>query len=85
MKISSSEPKVLVLGGNSERWSARDIPNTKNTMNGIEAWAFAFWGDYRGYRVTKASEIAQYDIVIANTNIGCFPQYFKFRDKRRGL
>lgn len=77
----SYEPRVLVLGGNSTRWSARDMPQMKNTMNGIEAWAFTFWGDYCGYKVAKDSDIANYDIIIANTNFDRFPEYLRLRDK----
>ncbi|MBI3259682.1 MAG: hypothetical protein HYZ54_09440 [Ignavibacteriae bacterium] len=81
MNINSSNPRVLVLGGNQVRWSAKDIPEIKNTMNGVEAWAFTFWGDYRGYGVLKEKEISEYDIVIANTNFKYFPEYLRFRDK----
>ncbi|MBK9248070.1 MAG: glycosyltransferase family 1 protein [Ignavibacteria bacterium] len=77
----SYEPRVLVLGGNSTKWSARDMPHMKNTMNGIEAWAFTFWGDYCGYKNAKDTDIANYDIIIANTNFDRFPEYLRLRDK----
>jgi len=57
------------------------MPHMKNTMNGIEAWAFTFWGDYCGYKNAKDSDIANYDIIIANTNFDRFQEYFRLRDK----
>ncbi|MFN8359041.1 MAG: hypothetical protein U0264_03915 [Candidatus Kapaibacterium sp.] len=76
----SYEPRVLVLGGNSTRWSAREMPQMKNTMNGIEAWAFTFWGDYCGYKLARDTDIANYDIIIANTNFDRFREYLRLRD-----
>lgn len=66
--LKSSEPRVLVLGGVRERWTAEQRRNDSHYLNGIETWVFAFDGDYcwHGYATPKLIE--QYDIVICNTN-----------------
>ncbi len=81
MKSSSSDPRVLVLGENTGFWSSKDRQALKNTMNGVEAWVFAFNGDYLGYNVAKEKEIANYDIIIANTKKVSLPKYLRLRDK----
>lgn len=63
-----SEPKVLLLGGNRGRWSAKDRLGEASTMNGIEAWIYAFGGDYAEGPAAKKEDLAGYDIIIANTN-----------------
>lgn len=81
MSTPSYEPRVLVIGGNPLNWKTRDIPTRKDVMNGVEAWAFAFWGDYKGYGIVKDKDIAEYDIIIANTNIEFLREYLRLREK----
>ena len=64
----NSEPRVLLLGGNRGRWSAKDRIWDAVTMNGIEAWIFAFGGDYIEGAKTRIADIKGYDIIIANYN-----------------
>lgn len=63
-----SEPRVLLLGGNTGRWSAKDRLGDASTMNGVEAWVFAFGGDYAEGPAAKISDLEGYDVIIANTN-----------------
>ncbi|HYF02848.1 MAG TPA: hypothetical protein VEC36_05695 [Patescibacteria group bacterium] len=62
------EPRVLLISGARERWSAKDRLGHGTMMNGVEAWAYAFGGDYVGHTFVKAEDIKKYDIVICNTN-----------------
>ncbi len=64
----TSEPKVLVLGGSFGRWHASTRVNDASTMNGIEAWVYAFNGEYDNGIHFDAKRINEYDIVIGNTN-----------------
>ncbi|HET9137591.1 MAG TPA: hypothetical protein VFO76_13230 [Candidatus Kapabacteria bacterium] len=66
--MSFSDPKVLVLGGNPGRWSASERRHEAAVTNGIEAWVFAFDGDYSCGDALSVSEIVNYDIVIGNLN-----------------
>ena len=65
---SSTEPRMLLLGGNLGRWSAKDRLNDAPTMTGIESWVFACDGDYREGMAIDAKLLDFYDIVIANYN-----------------
>jgi hypothetical protein len=60
--------KVLVIGGNKERWSFASEPEKALTSNGVEAWVAAFQCDYVGYNFVKPDEISRYDLIIGNTN-----------------
>src|SRR5436189_6315465 len=62
------EPRVLLLGGNRGKWSAGDRLNDAPTMNGIEAWVYAFDGDYIEGAAAQVKDIQGYDIIIANYN-----------------
>lgn len=62
-----SEPKVLLLGGNTGSWSAKDRLADARTMNGIEAWVFAFDGNYAECQTVRNQDLEGYDIIIANT------------------
>lgn len=63
-----SEPRFLLLGGNGGKWNALDRPNGINECNGIEAWCYAFKGDYRNTLDAKPGDIKNYDIVMVNLN-----------------
>jgi hypothetical protein len=58
--------RVVLLSSNRGRWSAKGQNHT--TENGVEAWVYAFEGDYIGYDEVTPKDIQQYDLVIANTN-----------------
>jgi len=58
--------RVVLLSSNRGRWSAKGQKHT--TENGVEAWVYAFEGDYIGYDEVTPKDIQQYDLVIANTN-----------------
>jgi hypothetical protein len=66
--MSLSKPKVLVLSGESGRWTASDRKRDADVMNGVEAWVFAFDGDYIHSAEATVEDISRYDIVIANLN-----------------
>jgi hypothetical protein len=63
-----SEPRLLLLGGSRGSWSAKDRQGEAATMNGIEAWVYAFNGDYAEGPAAKQDQLKGYDIIIANTN-----------------
>lgn len=58
--------RVVLLAANHGRWTAKGA--APNTENGVEAWIYAFEGDYISYDEVRPKDIQQYDIVIANTN-----------------
>lgn len=66
--MAISDPKVLVIAGIRERWSAKERQQQAATMNGVESWVYAFNGDYIGENSVTSDDIARYDIVIGNTN-----------------
>src|SRR5258706_4194442 len=66
--LSTSEPRVLLLGGNRGFWHAKDRWHEAPTMTGIESWVFACNGDYREGVATVPEQLDTYDIVIANYN-----------------
>ena len=63
-----SEPKVLLLGGNRGRWSAGETLSDASTMNSGEAWTYAFNGDFIQNIAARPSDLAKYDIIIANAD-----------------
>jgi hypothetical protein len=63
-----SEPKVLLLHGNSGRWSASDRPEQAAWENSCESWIFAFGGDFIHSLAARASDLQGYDIIIANSD-----------------
>jgi hypothetical protein len=60
--------KVVLLGGNREPWSAHQRPHEEKYMNGIEAWVYAFGGDYRCAKFFTEKEMHEYDIIIADSH-----------------
>lgn len=76
----SSHPKTLVLSNAKGRWHAADHAEYGATMNGVEAWAYAYHGDYIGYKQVTQKDIEQYDIVIANTQN--LTEFVKFAEMR---
>lgn len=57
-----------MLGGNPGKWSAQERLHEAGVTNGIEAWVFAFNGDYCCGDSLNISELANYDIIIGNLN-----------------
>jgi hypothetical protein len=78
----SSHPRVLVLGGNLGRWKASDLEHDRATINGIEAWVFAFDGEYINGLEATPEDIARFDIVIGNTNTTYLNHYAKLSANR---
>jgi hypothetical protein len=76
--MSFSNPRVLVLGGNPGKWSARERLHEAEVTNGIEAWVFAFNGDYCCGDLLSVSEIANYDIVIGNLNSAFLDNHLQY-------
>lgn len=66
--ILGSEPRVLVIGGLREQWQSRNLRVEEKLGNGVEAWAYAFNGDYCGHDSATPAMIENYDLVICNTN-----------------
>ena len=66
--MALSHPKVLVISGVREQWKSDDRKKHASIMNGVEAWVYAMNGDYIGENKVTAEDIAQYDIIICNTN-----------------
>lgn len=60
--------KVLVLGGNNDRWTARDREYEKDIITGVEAFVFTFGGRYLSSSMATLDDVNSSDIVIANTN-----------------
>jgi hypothetical protein len=80
---STSNPRVLVLSNLKGRWSAAHQPGeVRATMNGVESWVYAFNGDYCGYKEATTAEIANYDIVIANSNLSFLPDFIRLAESR---
>ena len=77
-----SEPRVLVLGGNPSPWRAQDKPADAASMSGIEAWVYAFNGDYRQGKTAKQHDIAGYDIVFGNTNLDSLAHLLSLAESR---
>ncbi len=77
-----SEPKLILLGGNSGRWKAEEHVNEASTMNGIEAWVFAFNGSYAEGAVAKHQDIEGFDIIIANYNFSRTSHLLKLAQNR---
>jgi hypothetical protein len=57
-----------VLGGNPGAWTAKEHAFEAEYNNGIEAWVFAFGGDYSCGGTLDPKRLANYDIIIGNTN-----------------
>lgn len=68
MISSGSEPRVLLLSGNPGSWHAKDRLHEAPTMNSTEAWVFAFGGSYMNIETATPRVVADYDIVIGNTD-----------------
>jgi SAM-dependent methyltransferase len=51
-------------------------------MNGVEAWVYAFHGDFIGYNRLKEHELAKYDLVIANSNTTFIPRLVRLAAHR---
>lgn len=66
--MTLSQPKVLVISGVREQWKSVERKKNASIMNGVEAWVYAMDGDYIGENKVTARDIAQYDIIICNTN-----------------
>jgi len=64
----TSNPKVLVVGGNPVRWSAHERESERSITNGIEAWVYAFNGDYCTHKHLTVELVSNYDVVICNSN-----------------
>ncbi len=74
---------ALVLSAPNGRWSAHNNSDSQSTtMNGVEAWVYALGGHYLGYKQATAHDIAKYDIVIANTNLSCLPDFIRLAESR---
>ncbi len=66
--------KVLVLGGNRKSWRASERSHERDYTSGVEAWVFAFDGDYCQTLEATPDLIARYDLVIGNSNGGQYRQ-----------
>ncbi|MCX6153255.1 MAG: hypothetical protein NT007_03750 [Candidatus Kapabacteria bacterium] len=64
------KPRILVLGGNKDKWSSKSRPEMYAYTTGVESWALACDGDYNFGLNSSLKEINSYDIVIGNTNFG---------------
>lgn len=58
--------RALLMASTRGRWPAKG--RQYGTENGVEAWVYAFEGNYIGYDEATSKDIAEYDLVIANTN-----------------
>ncbi len=74
--VKFSQPRFLLLGGNGGKWKAADRPGGKAESNGIEAWCYAFTGDYSHSLSTGKGCIAGYDIVMINLDYLAEPKQF---------
>jgi hypothetical protein len=70
MKIPnlSSNPRVLVVGGNTDKWTAKEREYNKHLINGIETWVYATDGTYCNYSLFDKRLMNEFDIIIYNTN-----------------
>jgi hypothetical protein len=75
-------PRVAVLSAPKERWRAQDFPESAATMNGVEAWVYAFGGDFIGYDLVTKHDLAQYDLIIANSNTTYIPRLIELAEQR---
>lgn len=73
----SSNPRVLLVGGNTGYWNSKDRLNLKFLINGIETWVYATDGTYCNYLLFKKEMLSEFDIVIYNTNNHTNPTFFK--------
>lgn len=80
---TQSTPRVLLLGGNTLPWKASERLHEADTMTGIESWVYAFGGDYICGMDATPSTIAQYDIIIGNTNSTFIPHLLTLAESRR--
>ncbi len=67
---STSLPSTLVLGGNVGKWNYKEKPEFEVVCNGVEAYVFAFQGDYCCWNSVEEKELQGYEIVFANLNQG---------------
>lgn len=65
---STAEPRVLVSGWKSGRWSAAGKTVDESLCTGVQSWVYAFDGDYIGHRDLTRRDLDRYDIVIMNTS-----------------
>jgi hypothetical protein len=79
---ASHLPRVAVLSAPKERWRAKDFPESAATMNGVEAWVYAFDGDFIGYDLVTKQDVAQYDLIIANSNTTYIPRLVELAEQR---
>ncbi len=61
-------PKVLVIGENLGRWKASERPHHREFMTGIEAWVYAFEGEFCNIFDCTSEYVNRFDIVIGNTD-----------------
>ncbi len=76
------EPKVLLLGGNRGRWSAKDSLAEATTMNSGEAWIYAFGGDFIQNLAAKPADLQGYDIIIANCDSFAIKHLYELMQSR---
>jgi hypothetical protein len=82
-KTGRTKPRVLVISSINGKWRAADHAQWGATMNGVEAWVYAFDGDYCGYKQATADDLTQYDIVIANSNLSLLPDFVRLAELRQ--
>ncbi len=82
MSIRSSQPRVVVLGAERERWRASERTDREATANGIEAWVHAFGGEYLSTHLARRSDLEHCDIVIADTELGTLQRLAELSDDR---
>jgi hypothetical protein len=66
--------RVAILSAPRQRWHTRDHPESALTVNGVEAWAYAFAGEYIGYDLVTKRDLQDFDLVIANSNTTYIPR-----------
>jgi len=64
----SPDPRVLVVGGKDGRWRANGKTLDEALSTGVQSWVYAFDGAYAGPRDIAATDLREYDLVIANLN-----------------
>ncbi len=79
----TSDPRLVLLGGNKGFWHANDRLAESATMTGIESWAFACNGDYRQAIRCKKEDLANYDIIIASYNHSDTDKLIRLQEGRR--
>ena len=60
--------RSVLLGGNPARWKAGESGSPNPNTSGIDAWPLALGGERWGGKPPSARELAEFDLVIANTN-----------------